>query len=82
MSQLFASGGQSIGASPSASVLPSEYSGLISFKINWFAVLAFQGILQARILEWVAISSSSGPCFVRTLHYDLSGLGGPARHGS
>ena len=46
VSQLFASGGQSIGASPSASVLPSEYSGLISFKINWFAVLAFQGILK------------------------------------
>ena len=32
---LFASGGQSIGASASASVLP-EYSGLTSFKINWF----------------------------------------------
>ena len=29
-------------------------------------------ILVARILEWFAISSSSGPCFVRTLHYDLS----------
>ena len=39
-------------------------------------------VLQARILEWVAISSSNGPYFVRTLHYDLSGLGGPARHGS
>ena len=24
------------------------------------------------MLEWVAISSSSGPRFVRTLHYDLS----------
>ena len=46
MSQLFASCGQSIGASSSASVLPSEYSGLISFKINWFALLAFQGILK------------------------------------
>ena len=39
-------------------------------------------VLQARILEWVAISSPSGPCFVRTLHYDLSGLGGPAWHSS
>ena len=36
----------------------------------------------ARILEWVAISSSSGPSFVRTLYYDPSILGGPAWHGS
>ena len=33
------------------------------------------GVLQARLLEWVAISFSSGPCFVRTLHCDLSVLG-------
>ena len=38
--------------------------------------------LTARILEWVAISSSGGPRFVRTLHYDLSVLGGPAQYGS
>ena len=31
MSQLFSSGGQSIGASASAAVLPIKYSGLISF---------------------------------------------------
>ena len=30
------------------------------------------GILQARILEWVAISFSSGPRFVRILHYNPS----------
>ena len=35
-------------------------------------------VLQARRLEWAAISSFRGPRFVRTLHYDLSGLGGPA----
>ena len=34
MGQFFASGGQSIGASASASVLYNEYSGLISFKID------------------------------------------------
>ena len=28
--------------------------------------------LQARILECFSITSSSGPSFVRTLHYDLS----------
>ena len=37
---------------------------------------------MARILWWFAIPSSSGPRFVRTLHYDLSVLGGLARQGS
>ena len=41
MSRFFPSGGQSIGASASASVLPSnEYSGLISFRIDWFDLIA------------------------------------------
>ena len=31
-------GGQSIGISVSASVFPNEYSGLISFRIDWFDV--------------------------------------------
>ena len=30
------------------------------------------GVLKARILKWFAISFSSWPCFVRTLHHDLS----------
>ena len=33
------------------------------------------GILMARILEWVAISFSSEPCFIRTLHRDPPILG-------
>ena len=33
-------------------------------------------------VEWVAISSSNGPHFVRTLHYDSSILCSPAGHGS
>ena len=45
MSQLCASGGQSIGASASASILPNEYSGLISFRIDWFD-LAVRGTLK------------------------------------
>ena len=45
MSQLFASGGQSIGASASASILPK--SGLISFRIDWFDLLAVQGTLKS-----------------------------------
>ena len=43
MSWLFASGGQSIGASALSSALPMNYSGLISFRINWFDLLAIQG---------------------------------------
>ena len=42
MSRLFLSGGQSIGASASASS-PHEYSGMISFRIDWFDFLAVQG---------------------------------------
>ena len=40
------------------------------------------GILKARILKWFAIPFSSGLHFVRTLHHDLSILGGPRWHGS
>ena len=47
MSQLFASGGQSIGVF-SVSIWPSnEYSGLISFRIDWFDLLAVQGTLES-----------------------------------
>ena len=44
MSQPFASGGQSTGALASPS---SEYSGLISFRIDWFDLLAVQGTLKS-----------------------------------
>ena len=43
VSWLFVSGGQGTGASVSASVLPNEYSGLISLGIDWFDFLAVQG---------------------------------------
>ena len=46
MSQLFASGGQSIGVLPSASVLP-EYSGLISFRMDWLNLLADRGTQES-----------------------------------
>ena len=45
MSWLFASGDHSIGTSASVSVLPNEYSGLISF--DWFDLLAVQGTLKS-----------------------------------
>ena len=47
MTRLFTSGGRSIGASASASLLPKNIPGLISFKIDWFDLLAFQGILKS-----------------------------------
>ena len=40
------------------------------------------GVLLEKILECVAIASSSGPHFVTTLHYDSSVLSGPAQYGS
>ena len=46
MSQFFASGGQSIGASASA-LLINQYSGLISFRIDWFDLLAVQETLKS-----------------------------------
>ena len=46
MSQLFASGGQSIGVS--ASISPSnEHSGPISFRMDWLDLLAVQGTLKS-----------------------------------
>ena len=46
MSQLFISGGQSIGFSFSISS-SNEYSGLISFRIDWLDLLAVQGTLES-----------------------------------
>ena len=47
ISQFFAPGGLSIGVS-SSNISPSnEYSGLISFKTDWFDLLAVQGILKS-----------------------------------
>ena len=43
MSQLFASGGQSIFSIISPY---NEYSGLISFRIDWFDLLALKSLLQ------------------------------------
>ena len=47
MTQFFASGGQSIGLSASASVLPNEYSGLIFFRMDWLDLLAVQRTLKS-----------------------------------
>ena len=48
MSQLFVSGGQSQNWSFSFSISPSnEYSGLISFRMDWLDLLAVQGTLKS-----------------------------------
>ena len=47
MSQLFASGGQSIGSFSFSISHSNEYLGLISFTIDWFDLLAFQGTLKS-----------------------------------
>ena len=46
MNYFFSSGGQSIGVSASALVFP-EYSGLISFRMDWLDLLAVQGTLKS-----------------------------------
>ena len=47
MSQLFASGGQAVGASPSALVLAMNIQGWLPSRIDCFDLLAVQGTLQS-----------------------------------
>ena len=47
MSQFFSSGGQSIGVSASASVLPVNIQDLFPFRIDYFDFLAVQGTLKS-----------------------------------
>ena len=47
MSQLFASGGQSIGVSASTISPSNEHPGLISFRMDWLDLLAVQGTLKS-----------------------------------
>ena len=72
VSQLLTLGGQSIRASASAIKPSSEYSGLISFQINWFddwfdSLLAVQGTLK----------SCPAPQFESIISSALSFLYGP-----
>ena len=45
--QFFASGGQRIGVSTSASVLPMNIQDWLSFRIDWLDLLAVQGTLES-----------------------------------
>ena len=67
----------------SSSILGTYQSGECIFQCPIFLPFhTVHGVLKARILKCFAIPFSSGPLFVRTLHHDLSILGGPTRHGS
>ena len=74
-SRLIASGGQSIGASVSISVLPMNNSGLMSFRTDWFDLLAVQGIQEsflAPLLESInslALSLLYGPTLISIHDY-------------
>ena len=57
MSQFFASGGQSIRVSASAISPSNEYSALISFKIDWFDLLAVQETLKSLLQHHSAKAS-------------------------
>ena len=48
---LFTSGGQSIGTSASASVLPVNIQGLISFRIDWFDLPAVQSTFKSLCVQ-------------------------------
>ena len=69
MNRLFATGGQTMGASASSSNPSNEYLGLISFRIDWFDLLAVQRTLQG---------SSPAPQFEGISSLALNLLYGPA----
>ena len=54
VSQLYASGGQRSGASAKDldSISSNEYSGLISFRIDWFDIFAVQGTLKGLLQHY------------------------------
>ena len=62
----------------SSSILGTYWPGEFIFQCHIFLPFhTVHGVLKARILKWFAVPFSSGPHFVRTLHYDPSILGGP-----
>ena len=61
MSQFFASGGQSIGVSASASVLPMNIKRLISFRMDWLDLLAVQETLKS-LLQYHSSKALILPC--------------------
>ena len=57
-------------SSPVASILDTFQPVGLIFQCHVFSPFyTVHGVLMVRILEWFAISSSTGPRFVRILHY-------------
>ena len=69
-------------SSPAACLTASNLGGTHLSPSYLFAFSYYLWGSPGKLLKWVAISFSSGPRFVKTLHYDPSVLGGPAWHGS
>ena len=57
MSQLFASGDQNIGGSASTISPSNEHPGLISFRMDWLDLFAFQGTLKSLLQHHSAKAS-------------------------
>ena len=80
MSQFFASGGQSIGVSALATVLlMNEYSGLISFRVDWLDLLAVPGTLK-NLLQHHSSKASILQCltfFIIQLSHPYMTIGKP-----
>ena len=64
---------------PDPGIEPASLAGDPALAGSFFTT---EPLGKPRVQEWVAISFSRGPRFVRTLRDDPSVLGGPARHGS
>ena len=60
-------------SSPVAYSTRTDHGGSsFSFLSYCSFILLFHGVLKARMLKWFAVPFPSEPCFVRTLHHELS----------
>ena len=66
----------------SSSILGTYWPGEFILQCpNFLPFHTVHGIVKERILKWFVIPFPNGPHSVTPLHYDLSVLGGPIRHG-
>ena len=67
---------------PSSILDTFQPGGLPSGVTSFCLFILFMGFSWQEYWSGLPFPSSSGPHFVRTLHYDSYVLGGPAQHGS
>ena len=65
---------------PVAYWAPTDLGSLSFSALSFLPFHTIHGVLKAKMLKWFAITFSTEPHFVRTLHHDLSVLGGPTWH--